>query len=118
VGWAHDFQSVAATLTLPPGWRLLHASGADSAGPTWVKSWTLLDLFLALLVTIAVARLFGKRAGVLALVALVLSLQEHDAPAWVWLARCWARRWRARCRRGGSSGSRGSTASGRGSRWC
>ena len=60
VGWAHDFQSVNATLTLPPGWRLLHASGADKVETTWIKRWTLLDLFLVLVLVIATARLFGR----------------------------------------------------------
>ena len=42
---SRDFQSVSASLNLPPGWRLFHASGADDA-PSWLRRWDLLDLFL------------------------------------------------------------------------
>jgi hypothetical protein len=86
VGWAHDFQAVTATLNLPSGWRLLHVSGADRADTTWVKRWTLLDLFLLLLVAISVSRLYGRGPGLLALVMLVLVMQEAGAPGWIWLA--------------------------------
>jgi len=86
IGWAHDFQSVSGQLQLPPGWRLLHASGVDQAQPTWVATWTLLDLFIVLIAALATARLFGWSWGVLALAALGLSYTETDAPRMVWLA--------------------------------
>jgi hypothetical protein len=86
VGWDHDFDSVSATLALPPGWRLLHASGVDAARPTWVSDWTLLDLFVVMVAAMATLRLFGPRAGALALVALGLSYTEPGAPRLVWVA--------------------------------
>jgi hypothetical protein len=85
-GWAHDFRTLAATLELPPGWRLLHASGADTVSDTWLRAWTLLDLFLVLVSSLAAGKLFGPRAGVLTLVALGLTVTEPDAPSWLWLA--------------------------------
>ena len=86
VGWAHDFQSVSGQLQLPPGWRLLHASGVDQARPTWVATWTLLDLFIVLIAALATARLFGWPWGALALFAIGLSYTEAAAPQIVWLA--------------------------------
>ncbi len=86
VSWSHDFQSVNATLHLPPGWKLFHAAGADDVPGTWVKQWTLLDLFLLLLTGFAVGRLFGPLWGAVALLTLTLSLQETQAPQWIWLA--------------------------------
>ena len=86
MGWAHDFQAASGTLHLPPGWRLLLAAGADQVDSTWIKRWTLLDLFLVLIVAMAMARLFGRGAGLLALVMLVLIVQEPHAPTWIWLA--------------------------------
>ncbi len=86
VGWDHDFDALAATLQLPPGWRLLHASGVDRATPTWIASWTLLDLFVVMVVAMAALRLFGLAAGALALVTLALTYTEAGAPQWVWLA--------------------------------
>lgn len=83
VGWTHGFQSVSATLNLPPGWRLLQASGVDQVPSTWLARWTLLDLFLVLVLSLAVARLFGWRFGVLALVTLFLCFTEHGAPRWI-----------------------------------
>jgi hypothetical protein len=85
-GWAHDFQSVGATLELPPGWRLLHATGVDGVSDTWLRGWTLLDLFVVLVSALAASKLFGPGAGALTLLALGLSVTEPDAPAWLWLA--------------------------------
>ncbi|HSQ01507.1 MAG TPA: hypothetical protein VL049_30155 [Candidatus Dormibacteraeota bacterium] len=86
VGWLHDFQSLSAQLQLPPGWRLLHATGVDQARPTWVATWTLLDLFIVLITALATARLFGWAWGLLALLAVGLTYTESDAPAAIWIA--------------------------------
>jgi len=86
VGWAHDFHQVQGTLHLPPGWRLLHASGVDDVPDTWLRHWSLLELFLALIVAIGIGKLYGVRWGVVALAMLVLTLPETDAPRWSWLA--------------------------------
>jgi hypothetical protein len=86
VGWAHDFDAVAGTLELPPGWRLLHAGGVDAAEPTWIGRWTLLDLFVVMVVAMATLRLYGRAAGALAFVTLALSYTEPGAPRLVWVA--------------------------------
>ena len=86
VGWDHDFHSVSGTLHLPPGWRLLHASGVDQARTTWVGRWELLDVFLVLMIALAVFYLWGLRWGLLALATLALCYHEELAPQWVWLA--------------------------------
>ncbi len=67
IGWRHDVQSLSATLNLPPGWRLFRATGVDNAPNTWIGRWTLLDMFLVLILGLAIARLFGWKIGVLAL---------------------------------------------------
>ncbi|MAE70942.1 MAG: hypothetical protein CME06_10795 [Gemmatimonadetes bacterium] len=84
VGWSHDFRSVDATLNLPPGWRLIHARGVDQVENTWVNQWTLLDLFLMLILAAAVTRLWGFPSGALALITLALTLSEPEAPRWIW----------------------------------
>jgi hypothetical protein len=86
VGWQHDFQELAAQLQLPPGWRLLHASGVDRARFTWVNQWNLLDIFTALIIVLAFGRLFGARWGAVAVAAMLLSYTEPGAPRWSWLA--------------------------------
>jgi hypothetical protein len=84
-GWSRDFQRVAAQLHLPPGWRLFAATGVDEAPGSWVASWTLLDLFLVLIASLAMARLYGWPQAALALAALTLLWHEAGAPRWVWL---------------------------------
>jgi len=84
-GWAARFDEVKATLHLPPGHKLLMAPGVDNAGGSWMSQWQLLDFFLVLIITIAVWRLFGQVAGVIALGALTLSFHELNAPSWMWL---------------------------------
>ena len=85
VGWDQDFQAASATLSLPVGWRLLHLSGADSVSTSWLKDWTLLDLFLVLITGIGIGKLYGARTGALALVTLALAFPESAAPKWAWL---------------------------------
>ncbi len=84
-GWNARFATVSAQLNLPPGHKLLTAPGVDNAYGSWMSQWQLLDFFLVLIITIAVWRLFNPTAGVIALLALVLSFHELMAPTWLWL---------------------------------
>jgi len=86
VGWDQDFQSLEGQLHLPPGWRLFHASGVDRATWTWLNRWTLLDLFVALVIGMVFFRLWGPVWGALALITLALTYTEGGAPTWAWLA--------------------------------
>jgi len=86
VGWNHDFQSVHGVFNLPPGWRLLTMSGPDIITGTWFEKWTLLDLFLVLIITMIVGRLFGIRWAFLAFATLVLTYHEKGAPQIAWLS--------------------------------
>src|SRR5438876_2398591 len=86
VGWDHDFQGVNARLNLPPGWQLYYASGVDDVSSSWVTNWTLLDLFVVLIVAMAVGRLWSWRWGLVALATLALTYPESMAPRWLWLA--------------------------------
>lgn len=85
VGWQHDVDKLGITLNLPPGWRLLHVSGADKAQGAWLAQWNLLDFFFVLLIALAARQLWGLRWGLLALLAMVLSYQEPGAATWEWL---------------------------------
>ncbi len=84
-GWTSRFADVSATLNLPPGHKLLLALGVDRARGSWVGQWRLLDFFLVLIITISGWRLFGGRAGLIALAALALTYHEAGAPSWLWL---------------------------------
>jgi hypothetical protein len=85
VGWDHDFQSVSGYLNLPPGWRLLTAGGVDVMPGTWFQRWTLLDLFLVLIISLTVLKLWNWRWGLLALVTIALTYHEPGSPRIVWL---------------------------------
>jgi hypothetical protein len=85
VGWAHDFQQVSAILHLPPGWHLLNATGADQVPDTWLMQWTLLDLFIVLIMAAAIGKLWHWGWGVLTLATMVLIYHEPYAPLFVWL---------------------------------
>ncbi|MEA3437970.1 MAG: hypothetical protein U9R43_16020 [Thermodesulfobacteriota bacterium] len=85
VGWDHDFQSVSGYLNLPPGWRLLTAGGVDVMPGTWFQRWTLLDLFLSLIISLTVLKLWNWRWGLLALVTVTLTYHEPGSPRLVWL---------------------------------
>ncbi len=84
-GWDSRFSKVRATLHLPPGHKLLAAPGVDAARGSWVSQWQLLDFFLVLIITIAVMRLMGAGAAVIAGLAMALSIHEMFAPGWLWL---------------------------------
>jgi hypothetical protein len=84
-GWKADAESVDVTLHLPPGWRLFALFGADWVQGDWLTAWTLLDLFLLLVFALAVHRLRGWKAAVLAFLAFGLAYHEPRAPKFLWL---------------------------------
>lgn len=83
VSWNHDFSAAQSVLHLPPGWRLITATGVDSLSHSWMKTWTLLELFFLLIVTLGFFRLFGLPWAALALVTLTLLIPEAWAPQWI-----------------------------------
>lgn len=84
-GFDRRFEHVAATVNLPPGWRLLTAVGPDRVSGGLLSGWTLLDVFLAALLTVAAFSLGGPRAGLPLGLYLALSWQAPDAPTLSWL---------------------------------
>ncbi|WIV99066.1 hypothetical protein [Kinneretia aquatilis] len=84
-GWSGDFQSARSALHLPPGWRLLHASGPDRVAGSWLGAWSLWDFFFVLLSALAAGRLLGWPRGLLLGAALVCSWHLRDAPQFLWL---------------------------------
>ncbi len=84
-GWDHDFHKVSGQLHLPPGWKLINASGIDNISQTWIKQWTLLDFFMVLIFTIALAKLYSKKLATIAFFTLVLIFHEPEAPRYIWL---------------------------------
>ena len=84
-GWTADAESVQVKLNLPPGWRLFALFGADWVQGDWLTAWTLLDLFLLLIFTLAVFRLWGFFPALIAFLAFGLAYHEPGAPRYIWL---------------------------------
>ena len=84
-GWQADADVLRVTLTLPPGWRALAVLGADRVDGDWLTAWSLLDLFLLLVFSLAVFRLWGVWAGVITFLGFGLSYHELGAPRLTWL---------------------------------
>jgi hypothetical protein len=84
-GWQSRFTDVRGTLHVPPGHRLIAALGADSAPDAWIERWRLLDMFLVLIASLAVARLLGWRIGLLALAGLALTHHDSHGMIWLWV---------------------------------
>ncbi|MGE4101579.1 MAG: hypothetical protein AB7E74_06415 [Pirellulales bacterium] len=84
-GWNTPADSLQLTMNLPPGWRVLAVLGADQVDGDWLTAWTLLDLFVLLIFSMALVRLLGWSAGLLALLALGLAYHEPGAPRYTWL---------------------------------
>jgi len=84
VAWSENVEQLGSNLYLPPGWQLLHVSGADSASQTWLSRWDLFAVFFVLVVAAAVAKLSRWTWGVLALVALLAAQGEANAPRFLW----------------------------------
>jgi len=84
-GWRSDADSVQVQLNLPPGWRLFALFGADYVQGDWLTAWSLLDLFLLLIFTLAVYQLWNIPAAILAFIAFGLAYHEPEAPRYIWL---------------------------------
>ena len=84
-GWRQDFKRVSTRLNLPPGWRLFSVSGVDNNAESWIDRWSLLDLFLVLIIAFASGKLWHKGWILVALVTLALIWHEPGAPRYVWL---------------------------------
>jgi len=85
-GWNHEFKKVKTTVHLPPGWRIFSASGVDNVPQTWLQKWTLLDLFIVLIIAISISRLWSWQWGVFGLVTMSLIWHETGfVPQFIWL---------------------------------
>jgi len=84
-GWDHDFQKVTTTLHLPPGWKVFSAFGVDNRPNTWLQRWSLLDLFLVLIISITIWRLWGVSWGLISILTLTMIWHQAGSPQFIWL---------------------------------
>jgi hypothetical protein len=86
VSWAHDFERAEIALHLPPGYAVVAAGGVDDVSDAWVKRWSLYEIFLVVVLSVAVLRLWGPLFMALAAAGFTLTFQEADAPVVAWVA--------------------------------
>jgi hypothetical protein len=79
-GWNAQADKYSATLHLPPGWRVLHASGVDRVWGTWLSKWDLWDVFLVLIIVSVTRKLMGYKVAALSGVTYLITLHEPGTP--------------------------------------
>ncbi|MES2823128.1 MAG: hypothetical protein V4732_05990 [Pseudomonadota bacterium] len=84
-GWSEDFNSVTTNLYLPPGWSLFTATGTSNENGSWISKWTLWDMFLVLIIAVAIGRTTKLIYGALAAITLLIIYQRTGAPVYIWL---------------------------------
>ncbi|MCH9741001.1 MAG: hypothetical protein K0U38_09215 [Epsilonproteobacteria bacterium] len=84
-GWDEKFNTVSTMLNLPPGWELFAAFGSDNKTTAWLDKWNLMDIFLVLLIGIAVYQLYGLTWSLLATLFVMLLWHEGNSPTVIWL---------------------------------
>ena len=86
-GWQVPIDNPSASLHLPPGWKLLWASGVDYVQGSWLSSWwNLWDIFFCVLLIIVIYRVGGLVLAIVSLIVLLLSYQQFPIPALGWFA--------------------------------
>ena len=83
-GWQTPADQLSVTLYMPPGWRMFALFGPDRVEGDWLTSWTLLDLFLLLVFSLAMLRLYGWIPGLIAFAGFALTYHEPGSPRWTW----------------------------------
>ena len=79
-GWDTEIDNIHGTLHLPPSWKLIDIGGASEVSSSWLRSWTLLDLFFSFLVVVASYRLLSFKTALFVALAMILNHQEFLAP--------------------------------------
>jgi hypothetical protein len=85
-GWEKNIDKVFITINLPPGYKVFALLGADKSYGDWLSSWNLLDIFLLLVFSIAMYRLWGFKAGIITFIGFAIMYHEPGAPKFIWFA--------------------------------
>ena len=68
------------TLHLGPGWDLFTVSGVDSLSRSWLGQWNLFRIFLCLMITFSVFKLFGPLLGLVSGLTSFVIVQHDPSP--------------------------------------
>lgn len=84
-GWNQGFKRIGTVLHLPPGWSLLHVEGPDRVDDSWISDWSLWDVFLLCILSLACLRMAGWRIGLLGMATFLMLSQEPGLGGLLWL---------------------------------
>jgi hypothetical protein len=84
LGWETNVREFSATLNLPPGWRVIAATGVDGIRGTWLQQWDLWDVFWVMILFSITKKYYGLKTSLLALVMLVLGYHERQSAVGIW----------------------------------
>lgn len=84
-GWQIDTDSLSATLHLPPGWRLLWATGVDKTPDAWLSRWTLWKIFVLVLLGVLAWRFLSHGFAIVLVLATGLMMHTATSLAVIWL---------------------------------
>lgn len=85
-GWSERLDGLATTLHLPPGYRLLHAGGADRAPQAWFERWDIYAVFIAAFAAVLAWRLGGLPLTCAVAVLVLFGVHENDVPRYSLIA--------------------------------
>ncbi|MBV6413921.1 MAG: hypothetical protein IT479_00250 [Xanthomonadales bacterium] len=85
-GWSERLDGLETALHLPPGWRLLHADGADRAPQSWTRRWDIYAVFIAAFAVVLAWRLGGAALAAAVGLLMVLGVHEPGAPRYSLIA--------------------------------
>jgi hypothetical protein len=84
-GWNENFNQINTTVSLPPGWQLLTAFGVDQIDGSVLSHWSLFDIFIVLLLALAIISIVGKKWGLIALFILLMTYHQIGIGLLLWL---------------------------------
>ena len=79
-GWGRTVDDLNIELNLPPSWKLLHVEGADEVVGSWLSTWSLLTVFITILVVVGAKHLISLRFAAVLAASLILNHGEFLAP--------------------------------------
>lgn len=85
-GWSERLDALSINLNLPPGYRLLHASGPDASGNAWIAQWSIYTVFIAAFVTVLAWRVGGLMLALGVGALAVFGAHEPDVPRYSLIA--------------------------------
>ncbi len=85
-GWSERLDGLTTALHLPPGYRLLHAGGADRAAQAWIERWDIYAVFIAAFAVVLAWRLGGLLLAGAVAVLVLLGVHENDVPRYSLIA--------------------------------